>query len=38
MLDIEGCLLREVTAVKDGVVLYMAGTLYAPAGFDLVAY
>lgn len=38
MLDIEGCLLREVTAVKDGVVLYMAGTLYASAGFDLVAY
>lgn len=38
MLDIEGRLLREVTAVKDGVVLYMTGTLYAPAGFDLVAY
>ena len=38
MLDIEGRLLREVTAVKDGVVLYMTGTLYAPAGVDLVAY
>lgn len=38
MLDIEGRLLRKVTAVKDGVVLYMTGTLYAPAGVDLVAY
>ncbi len=36
--DLEGRRLREVVAVKDGVVLYMTGTLYAPAGVDLIAY
>lgn len=30
--------LKVVRAEKDGCVLYMTGTLFAPAGVDLIAY
>ena len=34
----EGEDLKVVRAEKDGCVLYMTGTLFAPAGVDLIAY
>ena len=34
----EGEDLKVVRAEKDGCVLYMTGTLFAPAGGDLIAY
>ena len=36
--DFDGNILHRAVAKKAGVVLYMAGTLFVPAGRDLVAY
>ena len=36
--DFDGNVLHRSTARKDGVVLYTSGTLFVPAGRDLVAY
>ena len=33
-----GTLIHEAIAKKDGVVLYLSGTLFVPKGVDLVAY
>jgi len=31
-------LIHEAIAKKEGVVLYLSGTLFVPKGVDLVAY
>ena len=36
--QVNGTLIHEAIAKKDGVVLYLSGTLFVPKGVDLVAY